>query len=50
MTRLRVGVYDLYWSTLGGGEQVDGTIASVLAEDHEVTLLGPEPVDAERMH
>ena len=29
--RLRVGVYDLYWSTLGGGEQVDGSIAQVLA-------------------
>lgn len=48
MSRLRVGVYDLYWSTLGGGEQVDGTIAQVLAADHDVTLLGPEPPDVER--
>ncbi|MEX2627080.1 MAG: glycosyltransferase [Ilumatobacteraceae bacterium] len=48
MRRLRVGVYDLYWNTLGGGEQVDGTIAQVLAEDHDVTLLGPEPPDVER--
>lgn len=47
MTR-RVGVYDLYWSTYGGGEQVDGSIAQVLAEDHDVTLLGPEPADVER--
>lgn len=46
--RLRVGVYDLYWTTLGGGEQVDGTIAQVLAADHDVTLLGPEPPDVER--
>ena len=46
--RLRVGVYDLYWTTLGGGEQVDGTIAQVLAEDHDVTLFGPEPPDVER--
>lgn len=45
---LRVGVYDLYWSTLGGGEQVDGTIAEVLSRDHEVTLLGPQPVDVGR--
>ena len=45
--RLRVGVYDLYWSTLGGGEQVDGSIAQVLAADHDVTLLGPRPVDVE---
>ena len=45
--KLRVGVYDLYWSTLGGGEQVDGSIAQVLAADHDVTLLGPEPVDVD---
>jgi glycosyltransferase involved in cell wall biosynthesis len=45
--RLRVAVYDLYWSTLGGGEQVDGSIAQVLAEDHDVTLLGPHAVDAD---
>lgn len=48
MTRLRIGVYDLYWNTLGGGEQVDGTIAQVLAAHHDVTLLGPEPPDVER--
>ena len=46
--RRRVGVYDLYWHTLGGGEQVDGTIAEVLAADHDVTLLGPEPPDIDR--
>ena len=45
--RLRIGVYDLYWSTLGGGEQVDGSIAQVLAADHDVTLLGPQPVDVD---
>jgi len=45
--RLKVGVYDLYWSTLGGGEQVDGSIAQVLARDHDVTLLGPRPVDVD---
>ena len=38
-------MYDLYWSTLGGGEQVDGSIAQVLAADHDVTLLGPHPAD-----
>ncbi len=46
--RLRVAVYDLYWSTLGGGEQVDGSIAQVLAADHDVTLLGPHPADVGR--
>jgi glycosyltransferase involved in cell wall biosynthesis len=43
--RLRIGVYDLYWQTLGGGEQVDGSIAQVLARDHDVTLLGPQTPD-----
>jgi glycosyltransferase involved in cell wall biosynthesis len=45
--RRRVAVYDLYWATLGGGEQVDGTIAQVLADDHDVTLLGPTRPDVE---
>jgi glycosyltransferase involved in cell wall biosynthesis len=45
--RLRVGVYDLYWQTLGGGEQVDGSIAQVLAGDHDVTLLGPQGPDVD---
>jgi glycosyltransferase involved in cell wall biosynthesis len=45
--RLKVGVYDLYWSTLGGGEQVDGSIAQVLARDHDVTLLGPQVPDVD---
>ena len=45
--RLRVGVYDLYWTTLGGGEQVDGSIAQVLARDHDVTLLGPHEPDVD---
>jgi glycosyltransferase involved in cell wall biosynthesis len=40
-------VYDLYWSTLGGGEQVDGSIAQVLARDHDVTLLGPQQPDVD---
>ena len=31
MTRRRVAVYDLYWSTMGGGEQVAGTIAEALS-------------------
>lgn len=45
MSRLRVGVYNLYWSTYGGGEQVAGAFAQALAGEHDVTLLGPEPVD-----
>lgn len=49
MTRRSIAVYDLYWSTMGGGEQVDGTLAQVLAEGHDVTLLGPEPPDVEAL-
>jgi len=40
-----VAVYNLYWSTYGGGEQVAGAIAEALAADHEVVLLGPDPID-----
>jgi len=43
----RVAVYNLYWSTYGGGEQVAGAIAQALINDHEVVLLGPEPIDIE---
>jgi len=43
--RLKIAVYDLYWTTYGGGEQVDGTIAQVLAGDHDVTVLGPTRPD-----
>jgi glycosyltransferase involved in cell wall biosynthesis len=45
--RVRVAVYDLHWSTLGGGEQVDGSIAQVLAGGHDVTLLGPHQPDVD---
>jgi glycosyltransferase involved in cell wall biosynthesis len=41
----RVAIYNLYWSTYGGGEQVSGAIAECLRGGHEVTLLGPEPID-----
>lgn len=42
---LRVGIYNLYWHTYGGGEQVSGAIAAQLARHHDVTLLGPHEVD-----
>ncbi len=47
VARQRVAVYNLYWSTYGGGEQVAGAIAQALMHDHEVVLLGPEPIDIE---
>ncbi|MBI4882968.1 MAG: glycosyltransferase family 4 protein [Actinobacteria bacterium] len=45
--RKRVAVFNLYWSTYGGGEQVAGAIADALADEHDVVLLGPEPIDIE---
>lgn len=41
----RIAIYNLYWSTYGGAEQVSGAFAEYLRDGHEVTLLGPEPVD-----
>jgi glycosyltransferase involved in cell wall biosynthesis len=46
--QVRIAVYDQYWSTLGGGEQFAGGIAAALADHHDVTLIGPEPVDTVR--
>ena len=48
--RLKVGVYNLYWQTMGGGEQVAGAIAEVLSSEHDVDVLGPvaPPVEAMR--
>ena len=44
----RIAVYDLHWRTIGGGEQVAGAVVEALvAAGHEVTMLGPEPVDRE---
>jgi glycosyltransferase involved in cell wall biosynthesis len=45
---VRIAVYDQYWSTLGGGEQFAGGIAAALRDDHDVTLVGPEPIDVGR--
>ena len=42
---MKVGVYNLYWSTFGGGEQQAGGIADALSADHKVELLGPEEID-----
>ena len=42
----RIAVYDLHWRTIGGGEQVAGAaVEALVAAGHEVTMLGPEPVD-----
>jgi len=43
--RLRIAIYNLYWATYGGGEQVSAAIAEALAPHHDVTLLGPTEPD-----
>lgn len=46
-----VGIYNLYWTTYGGGEQVSAAIAEhMVARGDRVVLFGPESVDPEVMH
>ncbi len=45
----RIGIYDRYWRTLGGGEQFAGGIAQFLAEGHDVDVLGPEQPNLEAL-
>ena len=47
MTRRKVAIYNLYWATYGGGEQVSGAIAETLSKYCDVTLLGPEEPNVE---
>jgi hypothetical protein len=42
---MRIGVYNLYWNTFGGGEQQAGGVVDALTSGHEVELLGPERLD-----
>ncbi|KAB7780330.1 hypothetical protein NB699_000010 [Xanthomonas sacchari] len=43
---MRVGIYNRYWGTMGGGEKHVGTIAEVLlAEGYDVDLIRVEPID-----
>lgn len=45
---MKIAIYNLYWSTYGGGEQVAAAAAEhLIADGHDVTALGPEPIDIE---
>lgn len=47
---VNIAIYNLYWSTYGGGEQVAaGAAEHLLAAGHDVTVLGPEPLDIQMM-
>lgn len=41
---MRIGIYNRYWSTRGGGERYAGVLAEILSQEHRVDLLGPEEV------
>jgi len=42
---VRIGVYNRYWSTLGGGERYAGTLVEAIKDEAEVDLIGIEPMD-----
>jgi glycosyltransferase involved in cell wall biosynthesis len=42
---VRVGVYNRYWNTLGGGERYAGTLVEALKGQAQVDLIGVEPLD-----
>lgn len=44
---MKIGVYNLYWHTFGGGEQQAAGIVDALTADHEVELLGPHDFDVD---
>ena len=42
---MKVGIYNRFWSTRGGGEKHAGALAQVLSKQHDVDLIGIEPID-----
>jgi glycosyltransferase involved in cell wall biosynthesis len=42
---MKIGLYNRYWNTYGGGEKHIGSVAEVLSKDHHVELISVEPVD-----
>lgn len=42
---MRVGIYNRWLATLGGGEKYDLTIAECLSHHHQVEVLSHQPVD-----
>lgn len=41
---MKIGLYNRYWTTRGGGERYAGVMAEILSHEHRVDLLGPDPV------
>lgn len=42
---MRIGIYNRWLQTMGGGERDMGAFAQVLQDDHEVELVSHQPVD-----
>lgn len=46
---MRIGIYNRYWNTRGGGERYAGVMAEALSRRYPVDLIGVEPVDVPAM-
>ena len=46
---MKVGIFNRYWSTMGGGEQNAGAYAAYFAKNHDVELIGTENFDLGRL-
>ncbi len=42
---MKIGIYNRYWNTRGGGEKHAGALAESLARRHDVDLIGVEETD-----
>jgi glycosyltransferase involved in cell wall biosynthesis len=42
---MKIGIYNRYWNTCGGGEKYIGSIAEALSQDHDVELISIEIVN-----
>jgi glycosyltransferase involved in cell wall biosynthesis len=42
---VKVGVFNKFWSTMGGGEKYAASMAVALGAGHQVTLLGTDDID-----
>ncbi len=42
---MRIAVFNEYWATAGGGEKYAASFAQALRDEHDVDLVGPEPID-----
>jgi len=41
---MKIGLYNRYWTTRGGGERYAGVMAEILSQEHDVELLGPDSI------